>query len=85
MLLDAIRSLQEQVAHNTEAIRALQEQVARHSEVIERHSAGIEELARSIQALGARWGHLSRRVLQGGHKGSRRTLLRQEGEALDLL
>ena len=69
MLLDAIRSLQEQVAHNTEAIRALQEQVARHSEVIERHSAGIEELARSIQALGARWGILAEESFKEAIKG----------------
>ena len=70
---EAILALQEQVAENTKAIRALQgqvatlqeqvaalqKQVAHHSEVLTRHSVSVERLARSIEALGARWGLLA--------------------------
>ena len=68
-LQEQVRALQEQVRDLQEQVRALQEQVARHSEVIERHSARIEELARSIQALGARWGILAEESFREAMKG----------------
>lgn len=64
-----IRSLQEQVAENTKAIRSLQEQVAFHAEVLERHGDRIEDLARTIQALGARWGLLAEDAFREGMRG----------------
>jgi len=44
------------------SIRSLQEQVAEHSK-------RIEELTRSIQALGARWGLLAEESFRNGMKG----------------
>jgi len=71
-----VRSLQEQVAENTRAIRSLQEQVrslqeqvAFHAEVLERHGDRIEDLARTIQALGARWGLLAEDAFREGMRG----------------
>ena len=50
-ILDAIRSLQEQVAHNTEAIRALQEQVAHNTEAIRSLQEQVAHNTEAIRAL----------------------------------
>ncbi|MEM3607288.1 MAG: DUF3782 domain-containing protein [Candidatus Bathyarchaeia archaeon] len=65
---EAIRVLQRQVADNTEAIRALQGQVVEHSRILGEHSKRIEELARAVQALGARWGILAEDSFRRGMK-----------------
>ena len=58
-LQEQMVALQKQVMTLQEQVVALQKQVAHHSEVLTRHSISVERLARSIEALGARWGLLA--------------------------
>jgi hypothetical protein len=61
-ILKAIHSLQQQVAENTKATQFLQQMPMEHSK-------RVEELARSIQALGAILGLLAEESFRSGMKG----------------
>ncbi|MEM4871771.1 MAG: DUF3782 domain-containing protein [Thermofilaceae archaeon] len=79
----AIRVLQEQVARNTEAIRALQEQVVEHTKILaeqtrairalqeqaEHLSRSVEDLARTVAAVGARYGLLTEEAFREAMRG----------------
>ncbi|MEM4454459.1 MAG: DUF3782 domain-containing protein [Thermofilaceae archaeon] len=80
---EAIRALQEQVvehtkilAEQTRAIRALQEQVAEHTKAIralqeqaEHLSRSVEDLARTVAAVGARYGLLAEEAFREAMRG----------------
>ena len=61
-LQEQVRNLQLQVSEHSEAIRALQEQVYENTKA-------IKSLARTIEALGARWGMLAEEAFREGMRG----------------